>query len=223
MEAFVLGAVPPYAQLLCGKLVAMLMASTDVIEAFSRKYKGNRSLISGRSSDGRLALMTTTSALGRSSLYNRLRWGERTLFVSAGFTLGSGEFHFSNGVYGDILAFARAHHSPSAKHDLWGNGWRSRREVVRTVLPELGLSRDLLYHGVKREVFVVPLADNARQFLLGEHQRLRRRQPNADEAFAWFRERWLLPRAARDVRYRDFISDSFRIWPRGGEAVWPSP
>src|SRR5712691_11716419 len=38
MEAFVVGAVPPYSQLLCGKLVAMLLASREVARAFKRKY-----------------------------------------------------------------------------------------------------------------------------------------------------------------------------------------
>ena len=69
MDAFVLGAVPPYSFLLCGKLVAMLVASDTVRHAFKRKYGGARSLIRRKVHDGRLALITTTSALGRSSVY----------------------------------------------------------------------------------------------------------------------------------------------------------
>jgi hypothetical protein len=45
MDAFVLGAVPPYSFLLCGKLVAMLAASDTVRRAFKRKYGGTRSVI----------------------------------------------------------------------------------------------------------------------------------------------------------------------------------
>ena len=41
MDAFVLGAVPPYSYLLCGKLVAMLTASNEVRDAFHRKYAGS--------------------------------------------------------------------------------------------------------------------------------------------------------------------------------------
>jgi Domain of unknown function (DUF4338) len=66
------GAVPPYASLLCGKLVAMPATSSEVQHAFERKYRGQQSRISRHLFDGRLALLTTTSALGRSSLYNRL-------------------------------------------------------------------------------------------------------------------------------------------------------
>ena len=73
LEAFILGAVPPYSMLLGGKLVAMLCASDEVRRAFQRKYGEGTSLITGAPADGRLALIATTSALGRSSIYNRLR------------------------------------------------------------------------------------------------------------------------------------------------------
>jgi hypothetical protein len=217
MDAFVVGAVPPYSQLLCGKLVAMLLTANEVSMAFKRKYSGKGSLISGRQLDGRLALITTTSALGRSALYNRLKIGDRQQFLSVGFSLGSGEFHFSNGVYKELIAFAQQTRSPSAKHERWGTGWRSRREVVRSVLPQLDLSRELLYHGVRREIFVVPLASNTREFLRGEHSRLRRYSASADEIFAWFRERWLLPRADRQPSYAEFSSASYRLWDEGPE------
>jgi hypothetical protein len=212
MDAFVLGAVPPYSHLLGGKLVAMLVASSEVSCAFARKYGGRTSLIGRRPFDGRLAMVTTTSALGRSSLYNRLSFGDRKLFVRTGFTSGSGEFQFSNGVYHDLTDFARQYCVPAAKHARWGGGWRSRRELVRAVLPMLGLSRELVYHGVEREVFVVPLAENARDFLCGREGGLSQYRMSAEELFAWFRERWLLPRARRDLRYRDFDPNTLRIW-----------
>ncbi|MCS7161456.1 MAG: DUF4338 domain-containing protein, partial [Gemmatales bacterium] len=94
MEAFILGAVPPYSMLLCGKLVAMLCGSDEVRRVFRRKYGRGTSLITGASADGRLALITTTSALGRSSLYNRLRYRDRLMMQSVGYTSGWGEFHF---------------------------------------------------------------------------------------------------------------------------------
>lgn len=212
MDAFVLGAVPPYSQLLCGKLVALLMTSDEVRETFAKKYGGRSSFIRARPFDGRLVLITTTSALGRSSLYNRLTFRGRPVFLSVGFTSGSGEFHFSNGVYRDLVAFAREHCTPAAKHERWGIGWRSRRELVRAVLPKLGLSRKLVYHGVRREVFVVPLADNAAAFLRGETDHLEPFSRSATELFSWFRERWLLPRASRDQSYRDFDPQTLRLW-----------
>lgn len=212
MDAFVLGAVPPYSFLLCGKLVAMLAASDTVRDAFKRKYGGTRSVIRQETHDGRLALITTTSALGRSSVYNRLRLGERLLYQSVGFTKGSGEFHFSNGLYGAISDFAEEHCEPTAKQERWGTGFRNRREVIKKCLPALGLSSDWLYHGIKREVFVIPLARNTREFLRGQHSRLMWYHQSEGHIFEYFRDRWMLPRFSWDQRFWSWPKDEWTIW-----------
>lgn len=215
MDAFVLGAMPPYSSLLCGKLVAMLVASNEVRDAFARKYKHKASIISGVDFDGRLALVTTMSALGRSSVYNRLKMKDMLLFHSLGFSLGSGEFHFSNGLYHSLFSYADRYCEFSAKNEKWGTGARNKREVIRKCLLKIKLNRDLLYHGIEREMFVVPLAKNSTEFLRGEHTRLRWNNYSATDLFGWFRERWLLQRARRDPRYQDFQRNTLRLW---GEA-----
>ena len=212
MDAFVLGAVPPYSFLLCGKLVAMLAVSETVRDAFKKKYGGRRSLIRRTLHDGRLALVTTTSALGRSSIYNRLRFHDRTLYHSVGYTRGSGEFHFSNGLYGSIWRFVREHCEATAKHDLWGSGFRNRREVIKKCLPELGLSDTWLYHGIRREVFAVPLAHNTREFLRGQHVRLAWHHDGEQEIFRYFRDRWMLPRSKWDRRFASWCRDDWSLW-----------
>ena len=212
MDAFVLGAVPPYSLLLCGKLVAMLAASNQVREAFLSKYAGSLSLIRKRPLPNQLVSLTTVSALGRSSIYNRLKFRGREIFHSVGFTQGSGEFHFANGLYAALHDYAVLHCDPTAKHSLWGTGFRNRREIVKKCLPKLGLSSEWLYHGVKREVFVIPLAENTRQVLRGEESDPAWYDQPADELFEWFRDRWLLPRAEWDQRYSAFERESYRIW-----------
>lgn len=212
MEAFILGAIPPYSHLLCGKLMAMLCGSDEVRAAFKRKYGKGQSVIRHKRADGRLALIATTSALGKSSIYNRLRLRDRPLMYSVGFTSGWGDFHFSNGAYRKFREFAETYCKPTAKQTSWGKGFRNRREVVRKCLSYLGLSHSLQNHGIKRELFVVPLAQNAREFLRGEHQRLRWYQQPLDDLFEYFRARWLLPRAQRDTRFQNFDRESYRLW-----------
>jgi hypothetical protein len=212
MDAFVLGAVPPYSRLLFGKLIALLAASNEVRGAFSRKYRGREALISGKEQDGRLALITTTSALGRSSIYNRLKVAQRLVYRHVGFTAGSGEFQFCNGVYQAIRTHAEDYCKPTAKQNAWGEGFRNRREVVKKCLMSLGLSTDLIYHGLQREIFAVPLAANSREFLRGEHTRLRWYDASAKDFCDYFRERWLVPRAEWDHSYRDFTPEAWRLW-----------
>ena len=215
LDAFVLGAVAPYSHLLCGKLVAMLAASNEVREAFYSKYAGNFSVIRKRSLAGQPVCITTASALGRSSIYNRLKFHGREIFHSVGFTQGSGEFHFANGVYAALHDYATRYCDPTAKNSLWGTGFRNRREIVKKSLPKLGLSSEWLYHGVKREVFVIPLAKNTKQFLCGEDNEPVWYDQPTDELFEWFRERWLLRRAEWDRSYLDFQRHSFRLWTNG--------
>ena len=214
MDAFVLGAIPPYSFLLCGKLVAMLAASDTTRDAFKRKYGGARSVIRRKVHDGHLAMITTTSALGRSSVYNRLRVGDRLLYQSVGFTKGSGEFHFSNGLYGAITEFAEEHCEPTAKQKRWGTGFRNRREVIKKCLPALGLASDWIYHGIEREVFVVPLARNTREFLRGQHGQLAWHHQSEGQIFEYFRDRWMLPRVAWDKRFASWSKDDWRIWSK---------
>ena len=162
--------------------------------------------------DGRLAMITTSSALGRSSIYNRLRLGNRLLFRRVGFTKGSGEFHFSNGLYRTLVEFAEKNCEPTAKHSEWGTGFRNRREVVKKCLPILGLSSECLYHGIEREVFVIPLARNSQEFLQGKHDRLRWYQQTDQDIFQYFKKRWLVPRSIRDRRFASWSNSDWIIW-----------
>jgi hypothetical protein len=80
LDAYVLGAVPPYNMILGGKLVACLIKTKEVFTAFKSKYRESVGIISGEQKSPRLAAVTTTSAFGRSSLYNRLRLNGKHIF-----------------------------------------------------------------------------------------------------------------------------------------------
>jgi hypothetical protein len=190
----------------------MLSASNEVRNAFKKKYEGQFSRIRKEELDARLALVTTTSALGRSSIYNRLKYGDHRLFEGVGFTQGFGEFHFSNGLYGPIFGYATRWCDPTDRKKGWGEGFRNRREVVRKCLAKVGLSKTWRIHGIQREIFVAPLAKNTREFLRGEHSRLLWRDNSVEDLFEYFKERWLIPRSKWDLRYLEFVPSSYRLW-----------
>jgi hypothetical protein len=212
MDAYVLGAVPPYSFMLCGKLVAMLAASNEVRDRFAEKYGGVASRIRQEPMDGRLALITTTSAFGRSSLYNRLKMDGRKLYESVGFTKGFGEFHFSNGVYEALAEYVATYSDPTYRHARWGKGFRNRKEVVKKCLSLLGLSPTLLNHGIQREVFVVPLASNTNEFLRGEASAPEWLDLKAAEVGSFFRERWLMKRVERNHSYQLWSPQEWLLW-----------
>jgi hypothetical protein len=209
MDAFVLGAVPPYNQLLGAKFVALLAASNYVRKLVRDRYGKARSIILHRSFDGRLAMVTATSALGRSSIYNRLRRDGMDIFLPVGFTEGYGHFHLANGTFQKLRQFLRACQDPEVERYRFGSGPNYRIRVARKALQHLGLPPDLLRHGVKRAVYLAPLAANTAAFLRGDAVRLQWYDRPLSDIVGYWRERWLLPRASRDPSYRDFRSESW--------------
>jgi Druantia protein DruA len=218
MHAHVLGAVPPYAHLLGGKLVAMLATSAELREAFSTRYKGRTAVVSGRRHDGALAMVTTTGALGRSSVYNRLRYrpaadeSSRLVFTRVGITTGSAQAHFPEDLVAMLEAHAEEHCRPTLKNDAWGQGFRSRREVVDKALVSLGVNPGALSYDLAREVWCAPLGANAIAYLKGEQATLETFPDTVDELSRFWRERWLLPRASRNPSSPPFAPDSWRLW-----------
>lgn len=212
MDAFVLGAVPPYNQLLCGKLVAMLVMAKEIRQAFRERYAGTTSLISGKKREPLLALITTASAFGRSSVYNRLKVGDQQFMQSIGYTKGSGDFQFYNGVYRDLTLFVKKYCEPSFRHHEWGHGFRNKREIIKKGLKAIGLPERFTYHNIRREIFLSPLARNTPEFLRGEVDVLDDYDMSVDDIYILFKKRWLTQRTATHFDYKDFSNHEYKLW-----------
>ena len=215
MDAFVLGAAPPYSLILGGKLVASLVGSPRVRSDFKSKYGGKMTRISQEIFDGKLAAVTTASALGKSSMYDRIKIPGAFEFLHAGWSKGSGEFQFYNGVYEDI--FKLAHDSSlKFKNPKWGNGVRNRRTVIRKGLEMLGLSQDLLYHSIRRELFIVPLGSDSFRFLRGETKRMSYFRLTESGIADYAINRWMIPRSQRRQEFLGFKKEKYSLYVKLG-------
>ena len=110
LDAYVCGSVPPYSQLLGRKLVVCLMSAREVTDEFDRRYryKPNHR---GEYKYPRLALITVTSALGRSSIYNRVRLPDILELIRLDkSTKGWGHFQIPDEIFSDM----RRGHVPSS-------------------------------------------------------------------------------------------------------------
>jgi hypothetical protein len=205
MDAYVVGSVPPYSQLIGGKLVAALMGSKEVKDVYERKYLGLQAVISGKENRARLVLLTTTSAMGRSSLYNRLAIPNGPRFIRIGETRGFGHFHLSGEIFEQMRSYLEAIGHPYAAGNRFGMGPNWKIRVARTALEKIGLDADdILNHGIAREVYAVPLAHNWQEILLGTQKNVRSSVLSAPEIMEFCLDRWILPRASRDKRYKSF-------------------
>ena len=209
MDAYVLGAVPPYSFLIGGKMVAALMGSQEVQNAYERKYLGKKGIISQQSNHARLVLLTTTSALGRSSLYNRLVVPGGIRFSRIGETKGFGHFHISGDIFKAMRAYLEEQGHPYARGNRFGMGPNWKIRVIRAALDRLGVDGNgILKHGIRREVYAAPLADNFRNVLLGRQENVRSKALPASEISDYCRSRWIVPRAGRDDTYKGFSGRS---------------
>lgn len=220
MDAYVCGAVPPYAQLIGGKLVAALLTSREVSDAYCRTYVGRRSIIKGIAHRARLVLLTTTSALGRSSLYNRLVLPNGPRFVRLGTTRGYGHFQFSGALFDLMRSYLEQTKHPYASGNRFGMGPNWKLRVARAAVEAAGFdATSLLRHGVEREVYGIPLARNWREVLQGTHQRVYLNCQPASQIGEFCRERWLIPRSLRDPTYLSVTRASIRQLLTSGAPV----
>ena len=167
MDLYICGAVSPYSFLLGSKLVACLATAREIDNAFREKYAGMTGIISRESKPEELLIITITSALGCSSLYNPLKLGTCPLteFQRIGFTEGWG--HFS---VGDDLFMSLREHLISEDHKYangysFGTGPNWRLRTIRAAMKSLRVDEGLLKHGIQREVFATELSQTARKQL----------------------------------------------------------
>lgn len=203
LDAYVLGAVPPYNMLLCGKAVACLLRSREVFDDFKRLYGKTVGIISGKRKRAELLAVTTTSSMGRSSVYNRLKLGDHLYMSPIGYTVGWGHFHITDRLFEEIRKYLRAKKDKYASNHQFGDGPNWRLRTIRRALGELNINESVLKHGIQREVFICPFGSNALEILATgkgklDVSSLKTVQEISDLA----RERWIVPRALRKPEFR---------------------
>ncbi len=224
LDAYVLGAIPPYSLILGGKLISCLVRSREVKDDFKRRYGDTRGVISKKKKSAQLAVVTTSSSLGRSSVYNRLKLEGQTYFRSIGYTQGWGHFHVPDILFAELRDYLRKRKHKYVDAHRFGQGPNWRLRTIRAAFDALEFKADLLKHGIGREVFVCELAQNAVKILRGEAVRANWRSlDTVAEIGAMARERWLVPRAERRPEYKDWKLEHFHdlVWTKCSRALPP--
>ncbi len=207
LDAFTLGATPPYNHLLGGKLVVCAAASQEVVDAYREKYAGATTWLDGKTLPAHLVMITTTSAFGRSSIYNRVSYREpdtgklRRIAVPLGYTKGYGSFHLQD-LYQDIKTFLLKRGYDANRG--FGRGPKPVWQNISRTLTILGMNNEELHHGILRQAWSIPLAGNAWEYLSGEAPEPDYYDIPFQQLAEWWKERWLLPRAGRIRDWQDW-------------------
>jgi hypothetical protein len=200
MAAQRVGALPPYNRLLGGKLVALTLTSNEVRDAYKRKYRKSVSIIKGRKLRPELLFITTTSAFGRSSLYNRLNLNGEVVAERLGYTMGSGSFHVPETLYQELLEFLNEKGVNTSRG--YGHGPSRKLKLLSVAFRFLNLP-DFEFHGIKRECYLFSFEENLRE-VIAKGRKPRWIDRPFYELVEYWKERWALPRALRMPEWERF-------------------
>ena len=172
---------PEFSKYLIGKLCALSATSKEVQERFEQKYHHP------------MAMMTVTSLYGKSSMYNRLH-GFEYLGTTKGFSIVLIPYEIKQQMREDFKA-TKGKHS-----EIYYNEDGTVREKYGVVKGYQKLSKYTKVQSIDnfRGVYVIPLANNYKEFLRQETDTLdlMERKPFSTIVNTW-NERWYLPRVAR--------------------------
>ena len=179
MDIIVCGAIPPYNELLGGKLVSMLACSPTVIRDYTLRYSNQISEIASRMKgkrvirDSRLVYLGTTSlyAIG-SSQYNRIKMplssGCVLEYRKMGVTEGFGTLFFSRETTSLFSRIMELQDGGKRINHVFGEGTSPRFRMISRGLSTIGIRADaFLRHYSPRIVYSIDLAKNTKEFLMG--------------------------------------------------------
>ncbi len=179
MDIIVCGAIPPYNELLSGKLISILACSPKVVRDYTKKYSKQISEIASRMKgsrvvrDSRLVYLGTTSlyAVG-SSQYNRIKvpLGDNNYleYRKMGITEGYGTVFFSKETTAIFSRLLELQDGGKRINHVFGEGTSPRFRMISRGLSSIGIRADaFLKHYSPRIVYSINLAKNTNEYLLG--------------------------------------------------------
>lgn len=209
-DVSVCGAVAPYNTLLGGKLVALLMASKEVRDAYRSRYADQVSLISSQMAGraiyrpAELKLLTTTSLYGNgSSQYNRLRLraadhpalDQDIAWQELAKTAGYGTVHLSATTVRVLREVSERNYGARRINNRFGEGASPRLRQIREAVETLGIdANSVLHHATPRIFYGCELHPGSIDELIGLYPSTENRGTPASVIASLWRLRWLAKR-----------------------------
>lgn len=237
MELNVCGAIPPYNEILGGKLVALLALSPQVIHDYKERYSNKASMIASRLKGKDVVRPADLVYVGTTSLYyvgssqyNRLKIPGSifdddydVVWKKLGMTIGYGTMHISKATTLSLTeatsdGFTRINH-------VFGEGASPKMRLLTMAIRELlestnEDSKDFSKHAMSRIVYGACLAKNTVQYLMGEadkpdyYTEISKYQEGTQKIIDYWINRWLKSRLNFEPIYqriRDFDKKSLMV------------
>lgn len=200
-----IGAIPPYNELLGGKMVALSMTSNQVRKAYKEKYNNKVTILKNRVLPNNLLFITTTSAYGKSSMYDRLKYNGERVGDYIGYTAGQGTFHIPEELYIECLEFLKQKDIDVTRG--YGTGPSRKLELLRKAFKFLKISA-YSYHNIKRGVYLFSNVENLR-YVISENQKPKYYNRPFNNLANYWLERYCIPRSNRMDTYKHFNANDY--------------
>lgn len=237
MELNVCGAIPPYNEVLGGKLVALLATSPQVIHDYKERYSEKASMIASRLKGENVFRPADLVYVGTTSLYyvgssqyNRLKIPGSVfnsdfdiVWKKLGMTIGFGTMHISKAT---TLSLTEATSDGYNRiNHVFGEGASPKMRLLTMSIRELlestnEDSKDFSKHAMSRIVYGACLASNTLDYLLGKadapkyYTDINQYQEGTRRIINYWRTRWLGSRLNYDPIYqriREFNKDTLLV------------
>ena len=205
MYAQRIGALPPYNELLGGKMVALSLTSNEIKKIYAEKYKNRKTLLKKRIIPNRLLFVTTTSAYGKSSIYERLTYNGEPVCQFIGYTSGCGTFHIPDSLYEEALLFLKQK-GVDTKRGI-DTGPSRKLRLTYLALRYLKIPK-FIFHNIKRGYYIFPNAKNLHNVIQKNEEPLWYDRPFRKLQEYWLK-RWCIPRSKRKNEWESFDKDRF--------------
>lgn len=237
MELNVCGAIPPYNEILGGKLVALLATSPQVIYDYKERYSNKASMIASRLKGSEVYRPADLVYVGTTSLYyvgssqyNRLKipgniFGSDfdVVWKKLGMTIGFGTMHISKAT---TLSLTEATSDGYNRiNHVFGEGASPKMRLLTMAIRELlestnEDSKDFSKHAMSRIVYGACLASNTCDYLMGKadtpeyYTDISEYQEGTRKIIDYWTSRWLASRLNYEPIYqriRDFDKQGFLV------------
>jgi hypothetical protein len=197
-----IGALPPYNELLGGKMVCLSLTSTEIREAYAQKYEKRKTMLKERELPNRLLFVSTTSAYGKSSVYERVKYKDEIVSQFIGYTSGTGTFHLPETLYKECLQYLKERGVDIRRG--YGTGPSRKLKLISVAFRFLGI-RKLTHHNIRRGYYLFSNVKNLHKVIHDDQEPLWHDRPFENLADFWL-ERWCIPRSKRKIEWKNFDS-----------------
>jgi len=200
-----IGALPPYNELLGGKMIAMSLTSNEIREVYAKKYDNKITLLNKKILPPRLLFITTTSAYGKSSVYERLKYYEEKVSKFIGYTSGYGTFHIPQSLYEELLMYLEIKGVDTKRG--YGTGPSRKLDLIKKAFRSLSIP-NFIFHNVNRGYYIFFNVHNIMDIIHYNKKPVWYDRPFKKLEEFWLK-RWCVPRSERLDNWKHYNSAIF--------------